>query len=174
MVAFEILEKGTPPPSGHQFVTLWMIFDLKMDFTRKAQLVAGGHLTQTPTSLTYASIPSRESVRLMFLVAALNNLNIVMTDIGNAYLNVKVREKIWSTAGPEFREHDGSVVLIVQALYGLKSSDTAWRAHFAQSLRDLGYESCVGGDPDIWRKPAVKPNGENIMSILLFTSMIYW
>ena len=113
MVAFEILENGKPPPPGHQFVTVRMIFDLKMDFTHKAWLVAGGHLTQTPTSLTYASVPSRESVRLMFLVAALNDLNVVMTDIGNAYLNVKVREKIWSTAGPEFGEHNGSVVLIV-------------------------------------------------------------
>ena len=52
MVAFEILDKGKQPPPGHQFVTLWMIFDLRMDFTCKARLVAGGHLTQTPTSLT--------------------------------------------------------------------------------------------------------------------------
>ena len=149
MVAFEILEKGKKPPPGHLFVTLWMIFDLKMDFTRKTRLVAGGHLTQTPTSLTYASVPSWESVRLMFLVAALNDLNVVMADIGNAYLNAKVREKIWSTADTEFREHNGAVVLIVQALYGFKSSGTARRAHFAQSLQDLGYESCVGGDPNV-------------------------
>ena len=159
MVAFEILEKGKQRPPGHQFVTLRTIFDLKMDFTRKAKLVAGGHLTQTPTSLTYTSVPSQESVRLLFLVAALNDLNVVMTDIGNAYLNAKVREKIWSTAGPEFGEHNGAVILIVRALYGLKSNGAAWRAHFAQSLRDLGYESCVGGDPDVWRKPTVKSDG---------------
>ena len=113
MVAFEVLKKCKPPPPGHQFVTLQMIFDLKIDFTCKARLVAGGHLMQTPTSLTYASVLSRESVRLMFLIAALNDLNVVMTDIGNAYLNAKVREKIWSTAGPEFGEHNGAVVLIV-------------------------------------------------------------
>ena len=101
-----------------------------MDFTHKARLVTGGHLTQTPTSLTYASVPSRESIRLMFLVASLNDPNVIVTDIGNAYLNAKVREKIWSTAGPEFGEHNGAVVLIVQALYGLKSSSAAWRAHF--------------------------------------------
>ena len=144
-----------------------MIFDLKMDFTRKARLVAGGHLTQTPTSLTYASVPSRESVRLMFLIAALNDLNMVMTDIGNAYLNAKVREKIWSTAGPEFGEQQGAVVLIVRALYGLKCSGAAWRSHFAQSLRDLGYESCVGGDPDVWRKPGIKSNGETYYEYII-------
>ena len=95
----------------------------------------------------------------MFLVAALNNLNVIMTDIGNAYLNANVREKIWLTAGPEFGEHNGAVILIVQALYGLESSGAAWRAHFAQSLRDLGYESCVGGDSDVWRNPTVKSDG---------------
>ena len=67
----------------------------------------------------------------MFLVAALNDLNVIMTDIGNANLNMKVREKIWSTPGPEFGEHTGAVILIVCALYGLKSSGAAWRAHFA-------------------------------------------
>ena len=48
-----------------------------------------------------------------FLVAALNDLNVIMTDIGNAYLNMKVREKIRSTAGPEFGEHNSAIVLIV-------------------------------------------------------------
>ena len=169
MVAFEILEKGKQPPPGHQFVTLQMIFDLKMDFTCKARLVTGGHLTQTHTSLTYASVPSWESIHLMFLVAVLNDLNVIMTDIGNAYLNTKVREKIWSTAGPEFGEHNGAVVLIVHALYGLKSSGAARRVHFAQSLRDLGIESCVGGDPNVWRKPVVKSDKMelSIMNILL-------
>ena len=90
-----------------------------------------------------------------------------MTDIGNAYLNAKVREKIWSTAGPEFGEQQGAVVLIVRALYGLKSSGAAWRSHFAQSLRDLGYESCVGGDPDVWRKPGIKSNGETYYEYII-------
>jgi len=31
--------------------------------------------------------------------------------------------------------------VIVQALYGLKSSGTAWHAHLAQSFVDMGYKS---------------------------------
>jgi hypothetical protein len=30
-----------------------MIFDVKMDLMRKAQFVAGGHLTEPPASITY-------------------------------------------------------------------------------------------------------------------------
>ena len=42
-----------------------MIFDVKMDFTRKARFVAGGHTTETPTALTYSSVVSRDSVSVI-------------------------------------------------------------------------------------------------------------
>jgi len=55
-----------------------MIFDIKMDgdFTWKARFVAGGHTTEAPASMTYSSMVSRESVRIAFLIAALNHLEI--------------------------------------------------------------------------------------------------
>ena len=61
-----------------------MIFNVKFDLTRKARYVAGGYLTDLPTSMTYDSVVSRESVRIAFLIAALNNLEVVAGDIGNA------------------------------------------------------------------------------------------
>ena len=42
-VAFDILDDGSPPPPRHKRIPLRMIFDIKMDFTRKARFVAGGH-----------------------------------------------------------------------------------------------------------------------------------
>lgn len=35
-----------------------MVFDVKMDLTRKARFVAGGHTTETPASLAYSSVVS--------------------------------------------------------------------------------------------------------------------
>jgi hypothetical protein len=69
-----------------------MIFTVKMDFTRKCRLVAGGHTTKPPETLTYASVVSRDSVRLAFLIAKMNDLEIIMTDIGNAYLYAECSE----------------------------------------------------------------------------------
>ena len=65
-----------------------MIFDINMDvkFTRKALYIAGGHTTDPPYSITYYSVVSRDSVRIEFTLAALNNLEIRAADIGNAYL----------------------------------------------------------------------------------------
>ena len=42
-------------------------------------------MTDPPASITYASVVSRESVRIAFMVAALNDLDIMAADIG-AYL----------------------------------------------------------------------------------------
>ena len=158
MPAFKILEGDETVPVGYQFIKCHLIFDIKMDFTRKVRFVAGGHLTQTPATLTYSSVVSRESVRIAFLIAALHDLDVLMADIGNAYLNAQCRERVWMIAGKEFGSHEGKHVLIVRALYGLKSSGAAWRSHLAQTMLDLNFKSCLA-DPDVWMRAATKPDG---------------
>ena len=41
----------------------------------------------------------REIVKIEFIVASLNDLEILSCDIGNAYLNSKCRDKLWTEAG---------------------------------------------------------------------------
>jgi hypothetical protein len=82
-IAFETQGNGKPPP-GFKHVQLMMIFDIKMDFTRKARLVTRGDLTETPPALTYLSVVTRESVRIAFVIAALNWLDLMMFNVGNA------------------------------------------------------------------------------------------
>jgi hypothetical protein len=138
-----------------------------MDFPRKARFVAGGHKTDPPSTLTYSSVVSRESVRIAFLLAALNDLNILSADIGNAYINADAREKVCFTAGDEFGdEHKGKIVIIIKALYGLKSSGAAWRAHLAEVLNDLEYTSSLA-DPDVWYRPETKTDGMHYYAYVL-------
>ena len=40
-------------------------------------------------------------------------------------MNAKCREKIWTKAGTEFGSDKGKVMIIIRALYGLKSSGAA-------------------------------------------------
>ena len=80
--------------------------------------MGGSHTTDTPSSINYSSIVSHDSVRIAFLVAALNDLDIMASDIGNAYLNAPCREKIWTVAGPEFSTDCGAIFLVTRALYG--------------------------------------------------------
>jgi hypothetical protein len=54
-------------PAFWKPVGVHMIFDVKMDLTRKARLVANGHETEVPTESTYSTVVTRDSVRLAFL-----------------------------------------------------------------------------------------------------------
>jgi len=136
-----------------------LIFDVKMDFTRKARFVAGGHMTETPASLTYSSVVSRESVRIAFAIAAVNKLKCLSCDIGNAYLNAECREKIWFVAGPECGDAEGKVCKLVRALYGLKSSGASWRAMFSDFVKKvLKFEPSVI-DPDVYLRRSPKADG---------------
>jgi hypothetical protein len=172
--AFERWDEGTVEDArdgkklvGYQEIGCHMVFDIKMDFTRKARYVAGGNTTEPPTENTYSSVVSRESVRIALLVAALNDLQICAADVTNAYINADCREKIWTIAGPEFgATEQGSVMVIKKALYGLKSSGAAWRALFAMTLTEMGYMS-TKADPDVWIRPQVKPDGFEYYEMVL-------
>ena len=121
-------------------------------------MVAGGHTTETPAPLTYASVVSRDSVRIALTIAALNDLKILACNIQNAYLNAQCREKIWTIAGPEFGSDAGKLMIVVRALYGLKSICAAFRALLAETLYYIGYNPSKS-DPDIWLRLAVKLDG---------------
>ena len=67
-VTFNVHADGVAPPSDHQYMRCHMIFDNeKEDFHCKARLVDGGHMTKSPTTLTYASIMSQESLCIAIL-----------------------------------------------------------------------------------------------------------
>jgi hypothetical protein len=120
-----------------------MIFDVKMeDFRRTAGFVAGGHTTDTPHTMTYASVVSRESVRIALTLAALNDLDVKMDDIENAYLTSPITEKVWTVLGPEFGDDDGKRALTMQALYGMKSAGAAFRNHLAECMKNVGWNPC--------------------------------
>ena len=157
---------------GYTKIKCHMIFNIKFDFTRKARFVAGGHLTEPPSSITYSTVVSRESIRIAFLIAAFNELDILAADIGNAYLNAPCREQVYFIAGAEFgMENKGKKVVIVRALYGLKSSGAAWHAYFAESLgnkeQGLGFVPCHRADPDVWMKPEISSTGKHYYSYIL-------
>lgn len=107
---------------GYQEIKCHIIFNVKMDLSRKARFVAGGHTTKAPVSITYSSVVSWDSVRLAFLIAELNNLKIFSCDVGNTYLHAPCREKIWFQAGRECGEDAGELMVITRALYGLSST----------------------------------------------------
>ena len=90
---YDVRSGKVPDLIGFQEIGCHIVFDVKIDFTRKARFVAGGHTTEALTSITYSSVVSWDSVRVGFLIAALNDLEIMACDLENAYLNAHVERR---------------------------------------------------------------------------------
>jgi hypothetical protein len=88
--------------------------------------VAGGHLTKAPATITYASVVSRETVRLALTFTSLNDLKVKVGNVLNAYITAPVKKKVWTILGPKFGLDSGKSAIIVRALYGLKSTGAAF------------------------------------------------
>ena len=168
-IAFKIIGENEPLP-GYQEIPCHLIFTIKMeDFRRKARYVAGGHRTEAPATLTYASVVSRDTVRIALTLAALNGLEVKTSDIQNAYLTAPCAEKIWTRLGPEFGPDQGRRAIVVRSLYGLKSAGASFRNHLASCMRTLEWKPCLA-DPDLWMKPMTRTddNSEYYAYILLY------
>lgn len=166
-IAFKVTEdSGNKPIPGHTRITCHLVFDVKMDFTRKARFVANGSMTEAEGSITYSSVVSRESVRIAFMLAALNGLEVMSADLKGAYLHAPCREKICFKAGPELGSDCGKWCIVTRALYGLKSSGASWRAMFASTIEELGFIRNPQ-DPDLYVRPRTRDNGDDYYEILL-------
>ena len=152
-VAFELIEQDKVPLPGSKLINYHIIFDVKHDLSRKARLVAGGHLNkEVPSFVSYSSVVTKESVRLCFMIAALNDLDIKVGDIGNAYLNAKPRERCHVVITDSYLfgpSYVGRIAQIVRALYGTNFSGVASRELFSNVLHsEMGFKNCLA-DHDV-------------------------
>ncbi len=133
--AFEFDETDRIRP-GYKHITCHMVFDIKGDLTRKARYVADGSKTDPPKESVYSSVVSRDSVRLAFLIAALNSLEVLSADVQNAYINSKTKERVYTKAGLEFGEdNEGHPAYIILFVWIEIIWSTLERAHGSDSAR---------------------------------------
>ena len=136
---------------GYKRIRVHFVYAVKHDGRHKARLVAGGHLTDTPVDSVYSSVVSLRGLRLIIFLGELNGLDIWATDVGNAYLESKTKEKVYIIGGPELGELEGHLLIISKALYGLRSSGLRWHERFADTLKDMGFFPSKAED-DIWMR----------------------
>jgi hypothetical protein len=81
-------------------------------------MVADGHLTEIPVESVYLGVISLQGLHMLVFLAKLNGFKTWATDICNAYLEAKTKERIYIHARPEFGELEGHTLVIFKALYG--------------------------------------------------------
>ena len=166
-VAFKIQDEVAYAPHGWKQVTGHLVWDVKMDFTRKARWVLDGHKTLDPIGSTYAGVVSRESVHIYLTYAALDGLNVFAADIRNAYLQALSSQKDYIICRPEFGvENIGQMTLIHCALYGGKAAGRDFRNHLCSCMEFLNFKSCLA-DPNVWMRPAIKSDGNTYYEYIL-------
>jgi len=136
-------------PTGFKKIRVHLVYAAKHDGRHKARLVADGHLTDVPNESVYSGVVSLKGFRLVMFLAELNGLEPWQTDIGNAYLEARTKEKLVIVAGAEFGPLQGHLLRIDKALYGLRTSGLRWHERFSAVLKELGFVPCKT-DNDIW------------------------
>ena len=107
-----MLDVDQDPPKGYSRIPYHIVYDVKWDGRRKTRLVANGNMVDLSDDDIYSGVVSIESLRIGFLIAQLNDLNICTADISNAYLFAKAKEKVYFVAGKEFgKEMEGKFLL---------------------------------------------------------------
>ena len=69
-------------------------------------------------------------------------------DIGNAYLEATMKEKIYILASPNLRNYK-AILVVHKALYGLKSSGLRSSQRMHDIMLQLGFRPCKA-DPCVW------------------------
>ena len=141
-----------PIPRNYKFIKVFFVYAVKHDLRHKARLVAGGHMTEDKGD-SYSSVISLKGMRIAIMMGEVNDLKSMVGDVGNAYLEAFTKEKVCFIAGAAFGELEGCVLIIVKALYGLRTSGARFHERFADTLRDLGFSPCMN-EPDLWIRDA--------------------
>ena len=147
--SFKVPEDPSEITEDYQRIPILWVLDCKVDGRRRARAVGGGHRTNDIEFDLYSGVVNLEVVRMVFLIAILNDLQVIAGDISSAYLQSFTCEKIYTVLGEEFGHLAGLKVIVVRALYGLKLSAAMWHQKLADSLRGMGFVPSKA-DYDLW------------------------
>ncbi len=166
-IAFEILGRAMKAPPGWHKASGHLVFDVKMDFTRRACWVKDGHKTPDSAMSNFASVVSRDSIRIALTHVALLGLPVLGAGICNAYLQAPSSEKHFIICGPEFGiENEGHIALIHCALYGGKVAGCNFRHHLCDCMDQLGF-TFSHAEPDVWLRLSKQSTGEEYYKYVL-------
>ena len=167
--SFNFLDKNNHTPVGYKEITCHLIFDVEMDLTRKFRYVSEGHLDDPPSFMNYVIVVSCDIFLLSFLIAALNDLDILSGDIQNAYFNAPTKGNFVLNAGDDLKYDQVKVVVVVRALYGLKLVFLAWGNNLSEILGNhLGYQSSLADTKYLFKESIDNAGNEYYTYILVY------
>jgi hypothetical protein len=117
----------------------------------KARLVAQGFSQKPDQDFddVFSPVVSWISVRAVFAIAAILNLNVYQIDFVTAYLNGTLKHDIFMKVPEGLNINDGFILKLRKSLYGLKQSGLMWYETLHNYLILRGFRSLVS-DPCVY------------------------
>ena len=134
---------------GFQKIRVHFVYAVKHAGKFKARPVADGHLTKEP-------VVSLRSLRMVGFLSQLNDFEIWGADVGNAYLEAYTDQNLCIIVGPEFKELQVHLLIMIKTLHGTRSGGARWHDRLSDILQELKFKPSKA-DPDVWMKP--EPGG---------------
>lgn len=110
----------------------------------KSRLVVKGFQEDITHEAVDSPTVTKESVRLIAMVAIQFNWNLLSADVKTAFLQAKVRgegDKVIAIKPPkEANEEENCVWILRKSLYGLRSAPKDWWKTLSSSLKTLGFQ----------------------------------
>ena len=136
-------------PDGFQKIRVHFVYAVKHAGKFKARPVADGHHTKEP-------VVSLRSLRMVVFLSQLNDLEIWGADVGNAYLEAYTDPNLCIIVGPEFKELQVHLLIMIKTLHGTRSGGARWHDRLSDILQELKFKPSKA-DPDVWMRP--EPGG---------------
>lgn len=111
---------------------------------------------------TFSPVARYDSVRMLFALAANQNLKLRKFDVTTAFLNGKLEEVLYMKQPEGYDDGSGQVLRLKKSLYGLKQALKSWNDEFVKALKTYGFEP-TRADPCVFAR---KKNGEIIRVVL--------
>ena len=123
-----VLELGPSLPSGKNLIKAKYIFKKKSDGRFKARLVARGYTQVEGIDYfdVFAPVVSKNTLRLLLALAAVNDWDITHLDVETAFLYGDLEEDIYMEAPAGSYFPKGSILRLRKSLYGLKQAPRQW------------------------------------------------
>ena len=136
-------------PDGFQKIRVHFVYAVKHAGKFKARPVADGHLTKEP-------VVSLRSLRMVVFLSQLNDFEIWGADVGNAYLEAYTDQNLCIIVGPEFKELQVHLLIMIKTLHGTRSGGARWHDRLSDIFQELKFKPSKA-DPDVWMRP--EPGG---------------
>lgn len=140
-------------PEGSKAIETKWIFKQKQDGTKKARLVAKGFQQEVQEGY-YSPVARLPTIRTMLSHAVQEKLVIKQLDVPTAFLNGDLENDVYIKC-PKGVNHQGKVLKLKKALYGLKEAPKCWNQKFHKFITSNGFiqskhDFCLYKNEDTW------------------------